>query len=73
VWEKIFNRVCLKIFESYQIYTLKASPIFLSRIQIYSVQRILTKYFTAIPDSLLEVLVPVLLGNMSNILIKKYI
>jgi len=52
----------------YIIYTIKASPDFLSRIKIYTVQRIVTKFFTVISDSLLEVLVLILLGNMSNIM-----
>jgi len=38
-----------------------------SSIQIHTVQRIVIKVFTVIPDSLQEVLV-ILLGNMSNIL-----
>jgi len=50
------------------IYTIKTSPDFLSRIQIQTVQRIVTKFFPVIPESLLEVLVLLLLGNMSNIL-----
>ncbi|KAE9524873.1 hypothetical protein AGLY_014923 [Aphis glycines] len=52
----------------YLLYIGKASPDFLSHIQIHIVQRIVTKYFTVIPDSLLEVLIPLLLRNMSNIL-----
>jgi len=48
---------------------------FLKRIQIHTVQRIVTKFFTVIPDSFLEVSVPFLLGNTSNILIflQKYV
>jgi len=55
------------------IYIIKASFFnFLSHVQIHTYRHIFYIFIFilfVIPDSLLEVLVPVLLGNMSNILI----
>jgi len=65
---KIFHRVYLKHFESRQIYKLKTS---LKFFVIHTNPHRSTTYrhqnmFTVIPNSLLEVLLPVLLGNMSK-------
>lgn len=49
------------------ICTIKASPSFLSRIQIHTIQRIIIKFFIVIPDSFLVVLVAHSSKDMSNI------